>query len=142
MTKTNKIIALSGGFDPVHYGHLQMIEDAAKLGRVLIILNSDEWLIRKKGYAFMPWKERRAILMAMTIVEGVIVVDDSDDTVCEAIKRVRPEIFGNGGDRTDTNTPETYMCKLHNIEMVWGLGGEKVQSSSDLVDKLNKQKGM
>ena len=91
-----KTIALSGGFDPVHVGHVKMIEDAAKQGQVLIILNSDAWLRRKKGYVFMPWKERAHILGNIKGVVAVTSVDDRDGTVCEALKRHKPDIFGNG----------------------------------------------
>jgi cytidyltransferase-like protein len=126
-------VALSGGFDPLHVGHLRMIQDAAKLGKVVIILNSDEWLMRKKGYMFMPWAERKELLMGITGVYAVEAVDDSSDTVCEALRRINPHSFGNGGDRTDNNTPEKQVCEELNITMLWELGGGKIQSSSELV---------
>ena len=78
----NKTIAISGGFDPVHIGHLNMIEGAADHGDVIVILNSDAWLQQKKGYVFMPFEERKAILEAFSDVHHVISVDDSDGTVC------------------------------------------------------------
>jgi len=134
-------IALSGGFDPLHVGHLRMIKDAAKYGRVIIILNSDEWLMRKKGYVFMPWEERKEILMGLADVHGVMAVDDSDGTVCEALRRIDPNFFGNGGDRTDKNTPEKELCERLNITMLWGLGGGKAQSSSELVAKSKIRNG-
>lgn len=131
-----KIIALSGGADPIHVGHLRMINDAAAYGKVVFILNSDEWLRRKKGYVFMPWEERAEILRGFKNVHDVIEVDDSDGTVCEAIKRLRPDYFGNGGDRTRQNTPEIALCEDLDIELVFGLGGTKTQSSSELVDAV------
>jgi D-beta-D-heptose 7-phosphate kinase/D-beta-D-heptose 1-phosphate adenosyltransferase len=131
-----KIIAISGGADPVHLGHVRMINDAAKYGNVVFILNSDDWLRRKKGYVFMPFEERAEILEAFKNVHKVISVDDSDGTVCEAIKEIKPDYFGNGGDRTSKNTPERALCEGLNIELVWGLGGEKIQSSSELVDSV------
>jgi D-beta-D-heptose 7-phosphate kinase/D-beta-D-heptose 1-phosphate adenosyltransferase len=128
-------IAVSGGFDPLHVGHLELIRRASKYGDVVVILNSDEWLIRKKGYVFMPWEQRAELLMALKGVTQITWVDDSDDTVCEAIRRLMPDSFGNGGDRVDTNTPEHDLCEELGIKMIYGLG-HKIQSSSALVDKI------
>ena len=131
-----KIVCISGGFDPVHVGHLRMIREAKKLtngGELIIIANSDEWLQRKKGYIFMPFEERREILLSFRGVDGVSSVDDKDDTVCEALKRIHPDIFANGGDRKEGNGPEYKICDNLDIEMVYNVGGEKVQSSSNLV---------
>jgi len=129
----NKTIAISGGFDPVHIGHLQMIQDAAQHGSVIVILNSDAWLEQKKGYVFMPFEERKAILEAFSDVHHVVEVDDSDGTVCAALDQLRPCYFGNGGDRVSDNVPEVKFCKRYNIGLKWNLGGNKVQSSSTLV---------
>ena len=129
----NKTIAISGGFDPVHIGHLKMIEGAAKEGSVIVILNSDAWLEQKKGYVFMPFEERKAILEAFSDVHHVIEVDDSDGTVCAALDQLRPCYFGNGGDRVSGNVPEVKFCKRYGIGLKWNLGGSKVQSSSELV---------
>ena len=128
-----KTIALSGGFDPTHVGHLRMMQEASKLGRVIIILNSDVWLMRKKGYIFMSYGERKEILEGFSCVSEVVSVDDSDNTVCEAIERLRPNYFGNGGDRKNDNVPEVDLCKKIEVELIWNLGGLKIQSSSDLV---------
>ena len=132
-----KLIAVSGGFDPIHKGHVRMIREAAKLGDVIVILNSDDWLMRKKDYKFMDFIERSYIAGS---IKGVIVtsgVDDTDGTVCEALRRIKPDAFANGGDRYDTNTPEMEVCKELGIELLWNIGGGKEQSSSDLVDKAN-----
>ena len=129
------VIAISGGFDPVHIGHVKMVEEASKLGGVLVILNSDKWLMRKKGYVFMPWKERAYIMGNIKGVVAVTNVDDSDNTVCQALKRHRPGTFANGGDRKDNNVPEVALCEELGIEMIWNIGGGKIQSSSDLVKK-------
>ena len=116
-----------------------MIRSAAAYGHVAIILNSDAWLQRKKGYVFMPFEERREILEALEGVDSVVGVDDSDGTVCEALRRIDPRMFGNGGDRTPTNTPEQDLCRELNIELIWKLGrGGKVQSSSELVERREK----
>lgn len=133
-------IAVSGGFDPVHIGHLRMFQAAHINGLtehgivdVVVILNSDEWLMRKKGFVFMPFEERKEILLGFSSVYDVVEVDDSDDTVCEALRRIKPDFFGNGGDRKSDNVPEIDLCQKLGIELVWNLGGDKIQSSSDLV---------
>ena len=127
-TEKKKTIVISGGFDPIHPGHIAMIEDAAKYGEVHIIVNSDEWLVRKKGFFFQPWTDRKKILEIYT--PHIYSVDDSDGTVCEALRRIKPDYFGNGGDRTNKNTPELDVCVELGIEPVFGIGGGKYSSSS------------
>ena len=134
-----KKIMVSGGFDPIHVGHVRMILEAAKHGEVIVVANSDDWLMRKKGYVFMPWEERAEIIESIRGVVRVEHVDDSDNTVCEAISRCRPDAFANGGDRKGDNTPEVALCNELNIELMWNIGGGKIQSSSDLV-KNSKEK--
>lgn len=133
-----KIVAVSGGCDPCHSGHIRMILEAATYGDVVVILNSDDWLMRKKGYKFMSWEERAEILMAIKGVTDVVTVDDSDGTVCEALRRIRPDYFANGGDRKVGNTPEGDVCAELGIEMLWNVGGGKTQSSSWLIDAVKK----
>lgn len=128
-----KVIALSGGFDPMHIGHVRMIQDAARLGSVHIYLNTDEWLMRKKGYVFMPLKDRAEILWGLKDVDLVIPASDADGTVCNSIEMMKPHMFGNGGDRTDKNTPEKELCERLGVEMVYNLGGDKIRSSSAMV---------
>jgi cytidyltransferase-like protein len=134
----DKIICLSGGADPLHVGHVRYIKDAAKFGKVIWILNSDEWLKRKKGYVLMPWAERKEILLSIKGIHDVVPVDDLQGTVNEALSKIEPDYFGKGGDRTKLNTPEQSLCKLLGIECVFGLGGDKVQSSSELVESVIK----
>ena len=133
-----KTIMVSGGFDPIHVGHVRMILDAANYGDVIVVANSDDWLKRKKGYIFMPWEERVEILSSIRGVASVVSVDDSDNSVCEAIDRVRPDYFANGGDRKVGNTPEVELCSKLGINLVWNVGGDKIQSSSDLVAATKK----
>ena len=118
----------------MHIGHLRMIQEAALYGKVIVVVNSDEWLMRKKGYIFMPFKERCEILRGFTGVGETVAVDDKDGTVCDALKRVKPTYFANGGDRKTNNTPEMDICDALGIQLLWGVGGGKIQSSSDLVD--------
>ena len=133
----NNTIAVSGGFDPIHVGHLRMFKEASEYGKLIVIINSDEWLIRKKGYTFMTFEERKEIIEAFDCVFRVSEVDDSDSTVCEALERIRPSFFANGGDRKSDNVPEVELCNKLGIDLLWNIGGEKIQSSSDLVDSLD-----
>jgi len=138
----DKTIAVSGGFDPIHVGHVRMILDASRLGDVIVIINSDEWLLRKKGYVFMPWNERAEIIKSISGVLKVVLADDDDGTVCNTLSDLKRElnldIFANGGDRVQGNTPEMDVCKDLDIDMVWNVGGEKIQSSSDLVSSSKR----
>tara|TARA_R110000824_G_scaffold188971_1_gene370347 strand:- start:81 stop:569 length:489 start_codon:yes stop_codon:yes gene_type:complete len=127
-------VLVSGGFDPAHIGHVRMILEAALYGNVIVVANSDAWLMRKKGYIFMPWAERSELLAAVRGVTSVEAVDDTDGTVCEAIRRLNPTYFANGGDRKTDNTPEMDVCKELGVKLLWNVGGGKIQSSSDLVD--------
>lgn len=128
---------ISGGFDPIHTGHIRMIQTAAKHGRVIAVLNSDEWLVRKKGFYFMSWKERAEIVLSIKGVVAVEKVNDADNTVCEALERLKPDYFANGGDRGMNNTPEQDVCKKLGIQLMWGVGGAyKANSSSDLISRI------
>lgn len=127
-------VCVSGGFDPVHVGHLRMMQEAAKFGKVIVIVNSDEWLMRKKGYIFMPFQERCEIIEGFGCVATTTHVDDTDNTVCEALERMSPDYFANGGDRKTDNTPEMDVCDRLGIKLLWAVGGGKVQSSSTLVE--------
>ena len=134
-----KVVAVSGGFDPIHVGHVRMIQDAAVMGDVVVIANSDAWLMRKKGYVFMQYEERQEILSAIKGVCDVVQAKDEDDTVCASLQLVKPDIFANGGDRKEGNIPEYQLCEDMGIEMKFGVGGsDKPQSSSWLVEKVTK----
>lgn len=131
-------VALSGGFDPIHKGHVRMILAAAEYGDVIVILNSDEWLHRKKGYVFMEWEERAEVVMAIKGVVDVVLAKDDDDTVCKSLEDIHPTYFANGGDRKDDNVPEVELCHDLGIELLWNVGGGKIQSSSELVQRAEK----
>ena len=138
----DNIIILSGGFDPIHKGHIRMFKDASKLGKVMVGLNSDKWLIRKKDKFFMPFDERKEILESIKYINLVLDFNDDDGTACSLINFIYNKFnnsnnifFGNGGDRTNNTTPEVQYCIENNIELIWGLGGGKIQSSSDLLSK-------
>lgn len=135
---SKKIVAVSGGFDPIHVGHVRMILEAKKLGdELVVILNNDNWLKKKKGSAFMPEDQRKEILEAIRGVDRVVltkhVPDDADRSVCDALREIHPDIFANGGDRKPDGdpVPEVLVCNELGIEMVYNIGaGGKMQSSS------------
>ena len=132
-------VMVSGGFDPVHVGHIRMITAAAKYGDVIIVANSDNWLFREKGFVFMSFEQRKEILNA---IKGVILVDYVDDdvgSVCKAIFRLRPYYFANGGDRSYTNTPEVELCNDLNVELLWGIGGsERIDGSQKFAQESSQ----
>ena len=130
-----KTIMVSGGFDPIHVGHVKMIESCAKHGDVIVALNSNQWLIDKKGYYFMKWEDRKYILSNIKGVKKVVPFDDRDGTACDALEKNSPDYFANGGDRYKKNTPELITCMKLGIEMKWFMGGGKIESSSDLIKR-------
>jgi cytidyltransferase-like protein len=134
-----KIVLITGGFDPIHSGHIAYIQAAKKLGDLLIVgVNSDEWLTRKKGAPFMPFAERSAILKNIIGVDFVIDFDDSDGSAKHALWMVRQSypgnhiVFANGGDRTDKNIPEMDIADS-NISFAFGIGGEDKKNSSSWI---------
>lgn len=142
MNKNKKIVvAVSGGFDPLHIGHVRMFKAAKKLGdKLVIILNNDNWLKKKKGFIFMPDFERKEIIEAISCADEVILTshkESPDDmSVCAELKKIKPNIFANGGDRTDKNILELDVCKEINCQTVFNVGHSgKIQSSSWLLAK-------
>ena len=136
------VIILSGGFDPVHKGHLRMFREASWLGHQVIVgLNSDKWIKRKKRTPFMKFEERKEIIEGFKYVNQVISFNDDDDTAINAIERVNSMYssdynfyFANGGDREKENVPELDICQELRVVMLWGVGGGKIQSSSWLTN--------
>ena len=131
------IVAVAGALDPLHVGHIRHIRAAKKLGdQLVVLLNPDRDLEVKKGFVFMPWAERAEILMALRAVDRVVEITDGDGTCAETLAKVKPDIFAKGGDRTgpDHMPPgELEVCEKLGIQIVYGVGGGKVQSSSELV---------
>ena len=136
------IILVSGGFDPIHSGHVNLIKDAGTFGDVVVLLNSDEWLKNKKGKAFLPFKERKVIMLAIKKVIDVIEFDDKDKTCVDgiriAIEKYNDNVlkFANGGDRNTGTTPEIEFCNKNDVEMLFGIGGSSKSNSSSWI--LNK----
>lgn len=142
-----KVVVITGGFDPLHSGHINYINAASELGNILIVgVNSDEWLVRKKGRSFMPFEERLDIVAALHNVDYAIPFDDRDNSGKDAIafaRKIYPShtiVFANGGDRTAENIPEMDFAD-DNIEFVFGVGGtDKTNSSSWLLDEWKAPK--
>ena len=145
MSNPKKVVAVSGGFDPIHIGHVRMFKEAKKLGdELVVILNNDNWLTNKKGFTFMKESERAEIIEAIRFVDRVVLtkhtLGDADKSVCNSLKEIHPDIFANGGDRTAGNIPEYKLCEDLSIEMAFNVGeGGKVRSSSELVKEASKK---
>ena len=135
-----KIVLVTGGFDPLHSGHIAYFKAAKQLGNLLVVgINSDDWLTRKKGRSFMPACERKAIIENIYQVHKVIEFDDTDNSAIDAIRKVKAMfprdhiIFANGGDRTRNNIPEMV---FDDVEFVFGVGGtNKANSSSWILEE-------
>ena len=144
----NDIILVSGGFDPIHSGHINLIKDASKHGDVVVLLNSDAWLIQKKGKEFLSYGERKIIMNALKNVIDVIAFDDSDQTCVEGIRKAiekypnRKIKFANGGDRNDNTSPlpEKVYCEQNKVKVLWGIGGDNKANSSSWILKKWYQK--
>ena len=141
------IVLVTGGFDPLHSGHIAYFRAAKQLGDTLVVgVNSDAWLVRKKGRAFMPWLERMNIVKNIKDVDFVLEFNDDDGSAKSAIKLARqtwPDhkiVFANGGDRTDANIPEMEFEDT-NLEFVFGVGGfNKANSSSWILEEWKAPK--
>ena len=146
------VVAVSGGFDPIHVGHTRLFKEAKSLGdELVVILNNDSWLKKKKGFVLMTQAERKEIIESLKPVDRVILTkhrkNPKDMSVCAELANLRPNIFANGGDRTvkdaksasSSLNPEQILCKKLGIKMVFNVGrGGKIQSSSWLVKKFPK----
>lgn len=147
-----KVVVISGGFDPLHRGHVSYIQAAKNIagpdGLLIVGLNSDAWLRRKKGQEFMSWEDRHAVVSNIKGVDFCVPMDDYDNTACSLISAVVASfpddtvIFGNGGDRSSAKaTPETYVCEELGVEIVYGVGGEdKANSSSWILERWEEGK--
>jgi cytidyltransferase-like protein len=133
-----KKVAISGYFDPIHVGHLEYIEMSKKLGDYLIVIvNNNKQCVLKKGKPFMDEMDRMKIVKAIKWVDEVFLSVDEDDTVCESLEKIKPDVFTNGGDRHNTEIPEAVVCRKYEIELLDGMG-DKIRSSSDLTGLKSK----
>ncbi len=141
----DSIVLVSGGFDPIHSGHIKLIEEASRYGNIVVLLNSDKWLKNKKGRAFLPYEERKIIMNALKNVVDVIKCGEVDNTCIDGMEIVLKKytkhkiFFANGGDRNNKSTPESVFCENNNIEALWGIGGEEKSNSSSWILKKWKE---
>jgi D-beta-D-heptose 7-phosphate kinase/D-beta-D-heptose 1-phosphate adenosyltransferase len=139
------VVAVSGGFDPIHIGHVRMFERAKALGdELVVILNNDNWLTAKKQHIFMPENERKEIIEALRVVDRVFLTkhdaNPTDMSVCAELMEIKPDIFANGGDRKLDNIPEVAVCQEIGCKMIFNIGeGGKIQSSSWLLAEYLKK---
>lgn len=144
MKKKRILVAVCGGFDPIHVGHVRHFKAAKALGdELMVMLNTDAWLMKKKDYVFMNFKERKEIIDSIQYVDSVVpYVKTESGSVAKTLEKYKPDVFAKGGDRTIDNLPqdEIETCKRLGIKLITGVGGEKIQSSSWLVDKAFKIK--
>ena len=148
-----KIVMVSGGFDPIHKGHIRLFNSAKKLGdKLVVVVNNDNWILKKKGCGFMSAKDRAEIISAFRCVDKVIISGHSknpkDMSVSEELKKIKPDIFANGGDRNakDAENPQSYLykdielCKTLNIKIMYNVGkGGKIRSSSQLLKNYTEK---
>jgi len=151
--QTPKVVMVSGGFDPIHIGHIRYIREAKKLGdKLIVVLNNDNWLRAKKGKEFMSEEERKEIIEAISGVDKVIISshpkNPKDMSVAKELSMIRPHIFANGGDRNgkDSKDPKSSLYKerkihkKYGIQMVYNVGrGGKIRSSSEMLKKYSKR---
>jgi len=151
-SKKKIVVAVSGGFDPIHVGHIRMFKEAKALGdELVVILNNDNWFGIKGRHIFMPQEERKEIIEALESVDRVILTHHKPSKkvfnrtskeygVCRELEELKPDIFANGGDRFEGDVPEVATCKKIGCKMVFNVGhGGKAQSSSWLLDKYVKK---
>jgi len=129
------IVAVSGGFDPLHAGHIEYLEKAKDLGdKLVVIINNDDFLINKKGYVFMPFNERVRIISSLRFVDEVMVSIDQDSTVCKSLEMLKPDIFAKGPDWKEETIPEKELCKKLGIKVIEGVG-EKIYSQNRFIQR-------
>ena len=150
--KINKTVVVSGGFDPIHIGHIRLFKEAKKLGdELVVILNNDNWFGIKGRKLFMPENERKEIIEALKVVDRVILTKHKPSkkifdrttkeySICKELEELKPDVFANGGDRFADDIPEFKLCNELGIEMVFNVGaGGKVRSSSELLKEYTKK---
>jgi D-beta-D-heptose 7-phosphate kinase/D-beta-D-heptose 1-phosphate adenosyltransferase len=126
----NKVVAVSGGFDPLHRGHIEYLKEAKKLGdKLVVILNKDKFLLKEKGSIFMPYEDRREILRSLGFVDDVIPCIDEDNTVNKTLEQLKPDIFAKGSSWKNNNIPEKELCNKLGIKIVFNVG-KKIDKNS------------
>lgn len=135
-----QIILTSGGYGIIHQGHIECIQESAKINPealMVVIVNGDGWLFRKKGFIVMTEQERAEMVACISGVDYVIIWDDGTPTVSGAIAQIKPAYFTKGGDRNaPQNIPEYSICQKVGCQVLFGVGGDKIQSSSNIIEKI------
>jgi cytidyltransferase-like protein len=127
-------VMVSGGFDPVHVGHIDLLRNAAKFGDVVVVVMSDQWVVRKKGYCVMTMRDRADIISSVRYVDRVILCGYESENISLTITEEMPDMFCNGGDRTEANEAEHLACVEVGVVEAFNVGGKKRRSSSELVE--------
>jgi cytidyltransferase-like protein len=139
MNKKIVKVAISGAFDPIHVGHIHYIHEAAKLGdKLIVILNSDDFLLKKKGFVFWPFNERKEILENIKGVDEVVAAVDEDQTVRKTLELIKPDIFAKGGDLMGPMIPESETCRKIGCKLVTSVGGSTIFSDGELALKVKE----
>jgi len=132
-----KTVVVSGYFDPLHVGHIELLEKAKALGDwLIVIVNNDKQAELKKGKSFMSEEDRVKIISSLKAVDQAFLAIDKDGSVCESLRQLNPDVFANGGDRLNDEIPEAKICEELDIEIIDGLG-QKIRSSSEIVNSNN-----
>lgn len=151
--RNRKVVMVSGGFDPIHPGHTRLFEEARKLGnRLVVVINNDHWIRRKKGYGFMSAEDRAEVISSFRHVDDVIISKHKKNTknmsVSQELLKIKPHIFANGGDRNEKDAADPNsslykdikLCKRLGIKQVFNVGrGGKIRSSSELLKEYIKK---
>ncbi len=137
---SEKTILVSGAFNPLHFGHLLLFKAASKYGKVIVALNSDEWIIQNKGYLLFNFETRKSLLEECEYVSKVIPFDDSDGDAVYALFEVKPTYFGNGGSATSLSLPkeELQVCEYLGIEPIFNLGDTVKIINNDVLASAQK----
>jgi D-beta-D-heptose 7-phosphate kinase/D-beta-D-heptose 1-phosphate adenosyltransferase len=139
MIKKLVTVAVSGAFDPIHVGHIRYIREAAKLGdRLVVILNRDDFLMKKKGFVFWPFADRKEVLESIKGVDEVVVAVDEDQTVRKTLELIKPDIFAKGGRTGLKNIPEVETCHKIGCKLVTQVGGNQVWTESEISAKVKE----
>ena len=146
---SEKTILISGAFNPLHFGHLLLLRDASKYGKVIVALNSDDWVLKNKGHLLFDFETRKSLLEECTHVSKVISFDDSEGDATYALFEIKPTYFGNGGSATSLSLPkeELQVCGYLGIETIFDLGNVSKEIENDnlvsaqrsIVNHANKQ---
>lgn len=132
-----RVVATSGYFNPLHRGHLRLLHEAKKLGDYLIVIVNNDLQVDIKGSKkFMDAEHRAEIIRNLKCVDEVVISIDTDGTVCKTLQKIKPNIFAKGGDSNKENVPEEKMCSQNNIKVIYGVGGNKIESSSNLLKNI------